>query len=61
VKSAGDQLKSFGTMKSLTCVAADQDASGRNYSFEVTFSKQKIRWVMGIDAQGKISSLYFHL
>jgi D-alanyl-D-alanine carboxypeptidase len=61
VKSAGGQLKSFGAMKSLTCVSADEDASGRNYSFEVTFSKQAIRWVMGIDAQGKIASLYFHL
>jgi CubicO group peptidase (beta-lactamase class C family) len=61
VKSAGGQLKAFGPLKSLTCVSADEDATGRNYSFKATFGKQTIRWVMGIDALGKISSLYFHL
>ncbi len=61
VKSAGGQLKSFGTLKSMEIVSTDEDASGRNYSFKLTFAKQTIRWVMGIDALGKISSLYFHL
>jgi CubicO group peptidase (beta-lactamase class C family) len=61
VKSAGGQLKAFGTLKSVEPVSVDEDASGRNYGFNVTFAKQTIRWVMGIDALGKISALYFHV
>jgi D-alanyl-D-alanine carboxypeptidase len=62
VKSAGQQLKGFGSMKSVTLLGADQDASGRSYSFRVTFAKgHAVRWVMGIDSNGKIAALFFHL
>jgi D-alanyl-D-alanine carboxypeptidase len=62
VKSAGGQLKNFGSMKSVTLLGADQDASGRSYSFRVTFLKgHAVRWVMGIDPNGKISALFVHV
>lgn len=61
VKSAGDQLKAFGALKSVSLLGVDQDASGRSYSFRMTFARgQSVRWVMGIDPNGKISALYFH-
>lgn len=59
--SAAAQLKAYGSLKSFVLVGADEDASGRSYSFKVKFAKQAVRWVMGVDAQGKISALYFHL
>jgi D-alanyl-D-alanine carboxypeptidase len=61
VKSAGDQLKAYGALKSISLDAVDQDASGRSYGFRMAFAKQKIRWVMGIDATGKISALSFRI
>jgi hypothetical protein len=47
-------------MKSVAVASADRDATGRNYNFQLTFAKQTIRWVMGIDATGKISALFNH-
>jgi CubicO group peptidase (beta-lactamase class C family) len=61
VKAAGAQLQRYGQMKSFTLVSTDQDASGRSYAFKVTFARHAIRWLMGIDARGKISALTFHL
>ena len=59
--SAGAQLRSYGALKTVDLVAVDEDASGRSYAYVVKFAKQTIHWVMGIDAKGKIASLYFHL
>jgi len=61
VKSAGGMLRSYGTLRSLDLISVDEDASGRSYSFKAAFSKKTVTWIMGIDALGKISSLYFHV
>jgi CubicO group peptidase (beta-lactamase class C family) len=60
-KAAGAQLRAFGRMKSVKLTSVDEDSSGRSYAFKVAFAKQSISWVMGVDKQGKISALYFHL
>ena len=57
VRSAGDQLKAFGALKSIKETAVDEDASGRSYGFDLAFAKRTIHWIMGIDATGKISAL----
>jgi len=61
VRSAGEQLKSYGPVTAIRLSSVDEDSSGLNYSFKVTCAKRAITWVMGIDAAGKIAALYFHL
>jgi len=56
-RSAGAQLRALGTLKSIKETAADEDASGHSYGFDVTFAKRTVHWIMGIDASGKISAL----
>lgn len=56
-RSAGTQLQSFGAMKEIAVTGVDEDGSGRNYGFDVTFAKRTLHLVMGIDATGKISAL----
>ena len=61
VQSSGKQLRSFGKMQAIVPMSMDEDASGRNYTFDVRFAHQTIKWIMGIDRAGKISALAFRL
>lgn len=59
VKGAGGQLRTYGALKTVALTAIDEDSSGRNYGFTVTFARQAVRWLMGVNRAGKISALYF--
>lgn len=61
VQGARSELRSFGKLKTISLLSVDEDASGRSYSFSAKFASKTVTFGMGIDADGKIASLFFHL